>query len=138
MKWCGNAPEGEPAEEDMRAVLVELDDPEAYREAAEESGQVRVPSSLVADRKVHAFALCALLLPTAGMLLLFSPVRPQGEVPTLIWLGLLTFLSIVFATMAIRDIRREPNRYFGAVLPALSGAMAIPLLVLNTLNKYLP
>ena len=122
---------GEPTEQHMRAVLAELDDPEAYREAAEPGGQARGVSGPVADCKVHSFALWAFLLPAAGVLLVFSPFRPQGEGPTFIWFGVLTFLSFVFATLAIRDIRREPNRYFGTAL-AIFGALAIPLLIFNT------
>ncbi len=122
--------EGEPTEQDMRAVLAELDDPEAYREAADPSGPASTARATVAGPKVHPFALWALLLPAATVLLVFSPLRPQGEVSTFIFFGVVTFVSIVFATLAIRDIRREPDRYFGIAL-ALFGALAIPLMMLN-------
>jgi hypothetical protein len=42
-----------------------------------------------------------------------------------------TLLSVVSATLAIRDIRREPERYFGIAL-AIFGALTFPLLILNT------
>jgi len=121
--------EGEPTEPHMAAVLAELDSAEAYRETAEPSDELRAAHPPVTHPAIHKFALWAFLAPAGGVLLVFSPLRPPGEVPTFIWFGI---VSVVFAAMAIRDIRREPSRYFGTAL-ALFGALAIPLLVLNTL-----
>lgn len=126
--------DGKPTEQQMRAVLAELDDPEAYREAVEPNDHVRPVSVPVDSPKVHSFGLCAfLLLPASVVLLFLSPFHSQagGEVAGSIYFGVVAFLSIVFATLAIRDIRRQPDRYFGIAL-AIFGALSIPLLFLNT------
>jgi hypothetical protein len=83
--------EGEPTEQQIRAVLAELDDPEAYREAADPSEQVHTAHRPVANSKVHSFALWALLLPAADVFLLFSgiPIHRRARCPGLfvsVWL----------------------------------------------------
>ena len=64
MAWA--RAEGEPTEQDMRAVLAELDAPEAYRQAAETNGQAYAARPLAAGLRLHPFALCALLVPIAS------------------------------------------------------------------------
>ena len=94
---------------------------------------MRAASTAVVSRKVHPFALWAFLLLPASLVMLFLiDPRQGGEVAGSIYFGAVALVSIVFATLAIRDIRREPDRFFGTAL-ALFGALAIPLLILNTL-----
>jgi len=125
--------DGEPTEEHMKAVLAELDDPEAYREAATPSGPV--DSTPPPDRgpRIHRFALCALLVPMGGLFLEFSPI--PFHLPALPCLGVAASLSIAFAILAIRAIRREPDRYSGTAV-AILGTLIVPLLALNTAAFY--
>lgn len=124
--------EGEPTEQHIKAVLAELDDPEAYRTAAEPAAPKTAARALEAGPQVHKFALWAFLLPPAEFVLLFTPFHPKGEGPTYVCFAVVSFVCIVFAALAIRDIRRQPDRYCGVAL-AVFGALAFPLLVLNTL-----
>jgi len=57
------------------------------------------------------------------------------DTPGFIYFGVVTFLSVVFATLAVRDIRREPDRYFGIGL-AILGTLAIPLTLLTLLAVF--
>jgi len=116
--------EGEPTERDMVAVLAELDEPETYRDAAEPNELARASGP-----RIHRFALVAFLLPAAvGLAVIF--LLPREIVPKLVWLGVGTFLGILFAALAIRDIWREPDRYFGTGLAVL-GMLLIPLAAVN-------
>jgi len=122
--------EGEPTRENMTAVLAELDDPGDYYRQAVESA---VPTG-ASGAKIHPFALLGLLAPVAEILYMMMPGHPV-DAPGFIYFGVVTFLSVIFATLAICDIRREPDRYFGISL-ALLGTLAIPLVLLNVFAVF--
>lgn len=69
MAWA--RAEGEPTEQHMRAVLAELDDPEAYRDAAEPGGQACAARPVAAGPSIHPYALCALVVPIAEVFLAY-------------------------------------------------------------------
>lgn len=122
--------EDEPSVRDVHAILAELDPPSAYRQVAAENARPETTATPVANPKVHTLALCSLLVPAAMALVAFSPLAPNGEVATFVFLAVTGLVAVVLAVISIREIRCEPLRYSGIVL-ALCGALAIPLLVLN-------
>ena len=117
---------GEPSAVDMDAVLAEMDAPQAYGDAGPASAPRGATQGLDAGRKVHPFALWALLLPATAVLLVSTLLCPRGEVPTFVCFGVIALASVLFSVLAVRDIRREPGRYSGTGL-ALAGALALPL-----------
>lgn len=123
--------EDDPSVLDMDAVLTEMDDPEAYRESGPAADTPGGPPSPGTERKVHPFALWAVLLPAGGVLLVFTPLGPHGEAPASVWFGVIALLSVVLAVLAIREIRANPARYYGTFL-ALLGAFAFPLVLVHT------
>jgi len=119
----------EPTEQDISAVLAELDDPEAYRDVAEPAGQAPAAGRSTDEPRVHPFALWAFVIPFVVVFLIFVPF-PRGEKETFIWWGVVSFLCVVLAVMAIRDIHRRPDRYRGVGL-AVFGMLGIPLMVFS-------
>lgn len=103
-----------PSPQLMAAVIAELDDPEAYRDGDPPAmTTVSESNEKHPEAKLHPFSLWALLTPILGFMLMFTPFGPKGEVYGFIWLGLLAAMSITFSSIAIRDIRHEPQRYYG-------------------------
>ncbi|MFI4852841.1 MAG: hypothetical protein ACIAZJ_27325 [Gimesia chilikensis] len=121
----------QPERQDISAIIAELDDPTAYRDRDEITAAAVLPLETT-QRRRHPLAMTALLLPVAGLLLIFTPLAPRGESFTYAWFAIIGFLSIVFAGLAARDIRLTPERYSGMGI-AITGALFLPVVILVTL-----
>ncbi|MBT4818304.1 MAG: hypothetical protein HON70_21530, partial [Lentisphaerae bacterium] len=98
--------DAEPGPEHMRMVLAEMDDPAAYMEGAEGGKAEQQP--LLAARGVHPFALCSLLVPPVGFVLMLTPLGPRGESAGAVVLIVLGCLALLFGVLGIRAIRQAP------------------------------
>ena len=121
-----------PTENDMRAILAELDDPEAYRDPIEASqrGAEQPVAAVPSERTIHPLAVWTLLLPVGTVLLILSPLSPRGEVRMLALVALVSLSSILLGAFAIREIRRSPARYAGVGL-AIGGMALLPAVVIH-------
>ena len=121
----------QPDKQDISAIIAELDDPTAYRDRDESSAAADLPLITTQCRR-HPLAMTALLLPVAGLLLIFTSLAPRGESFTYAWFAIIGFLSIVCAGLAVRDIRLTPERYSGMGI-AIAGALFLSVVILATL-----
>jgi hypothetical protein len=128
MLWARS--QATPTVEQVRAVLAELDPPEAYLEAVGSGTPVLVHAGGDTQQRTHILAVIAALVPVFGVMLLFSPLGRGGEERALVFLICAEVVAIVFATIAIREIRRSPEHWSGIGL-AVFGLLALPLLVGN-------
>lgn len=118
-----------PRAGDIRAVLAELDPPEAYRQTAAADEPATLPPPEI-RRTLNRYALAALLVPTATIGLILLGLGPRGEGPMIVFAVFISMVSIVLGTIGIKQIRREPARWSG-LESAVSGAMLLPLTVLG-------
>lgn len=123
--------EGAPTEQVMKAVLAELDGPEAYRTTEKPERQRTVETDSNAPPKIHPYAWWALLIPVAAILAIVLNVT-RGETEIMSLIGVISPLSILFGVLAIQSIRRSPDRFSGIGL-AIFGMLVFPIIVFNLL-----
>lgn len=102
----------------MRAVIAELDEPEAYGEAAIADADIargRLPDP---PARLHPLALWALIVPILAIGIPWVPLLVAASA-----------LSLVLGIVSAGDIRRHPERYYG-LAAAVLGMWLLPLIAL--------
>lgn len=123
-----------PTASDARAVLAELDPPEAY---AGDSGSERTPAAAPVEQRPSQMSWLAVtaastaILGTCVVLLLSLWIgRFDALVAGAIEIGLIGFLSAIMGVEAIREMRRDPRGKRGYLL-AFTGVVFLPLVLFN-------
>lgn len=124
--------QAEPTVDLTRAVLAELDPPEAYLEAVDADTALSTPAIPNGQPRTHILALISALVPVFGVMVLFLPLGRDGGERALVFLTCAEIVAILLGTVALREIRRFPKQWSGIGL-AVFGVLALPILVANFL-----